>query len=379
MRYYRKIVLSIIAAFAAGGCVEPYDPDITRYEDVLVIDGTFTNASEDHVLRLARSYGYYDFDTRMETGAVVGVTDDQGNAAFYTETDEGIYTLDHEAFSGVPGRSYKIVIETESGNRYESDYQLLKQPVEIDSLYYEIKEDDPLNSGYAREGLQIYVDARDETESTHYYRWDWTETWEFTVPHKKPGFFNKTKCWDSRDSRSINIFSTTELEEDAISRRKLNFVASSSYVLSRMYTVKVRQYALTLEAYDFWRKLELANEHTGSLFDPPPTPVNGNLQNVDDPYEPVLGFFQVSGVSEKRIFIDRANLPKSLDLTTGNEHCEGLVVMGEGLNELQSGWYLLERYWLFDTLWTSMSSNVDCYDCTMKGTNIRPEFWPDEE
>ncbi|MCF8225151.1 MAG: DUF4249 domain-containing protein [Bacteroidales bacterium] len=361
------------------GCIEPYNPDISRYEDILVVDGTFTNIEEDQYLILSRTYGYYESENKMETGAVVVIRNNEGITGTYTEIDDGVYLLQKGTFSGETGKSYQIIIETSDGKHYESGYELLKKPVEIDSVFYDIELDKETLSGEKYDGLQIYLTSGDENNETHYYRWDWEETWEFMVPFVKPGFQNRIKCWRTIHSTNITIASTLNLKEDLIYKQKLNFVTSRNSKLSRVYSILVRQYSLTPEAFDFWRKLELSNEHTGSLFDPPPTPVTGNIENTEDPYEPVLGYFQVSGVSEKRIFIKRSVLPAVFDLTTGNEHCSSLEVMGEGIEEVQDGWYLLQRYTWMDTIWTSLSSHIDCYDCTQRGENVQPEYWIDSD
>lgn len=361
------------------GCIEPYEPDISKYEEVLVVDGTFTNLNEDHFVRLTRTYGYNNVEGKLETGAVVAIKNEEGYTAAYVEIAEGIYQLEKGRMPGIIGQSYQLLIKTQDEREYASNFETLKKPVEISNLYYEIEENIPTLTGSTLDGLQIYLDSKDEHAETHYYRWDYAETWEFVVAYDKPGYLNRYKCWRTFNSTNISIANTLQLKEDQIFKYKLNFVPATNAKLSRRYSINVKQYSLSAEAYDFWRKLELSNEHTGSLFDPPPTPVLGNVSNVNDPYEPVLGYFEVSGVSEKRIFISRSELPSTMDLTTGNEHCQSQELMGEGMEELQSGWYLLYRYEWMDTIWTLLSSHIDCYDCTQRGENSKPDFWMDEE
>lgn len=369
----------MVPALLSESCVEPYYPELDRYEDVLVVDGTFTNIDEDRYVYITRTYGYYEVRGSEVTGAVVMVRNGDGITATYTEESPGTYVLPAGSMEGEIGKEYQLLIETSDGSQYASSYQKLKKPARIDSVYYEKEEilrlsDSPLK------GLRVYVNGSDPENETHYYQWEFSETWEFNVAFQKPGYDNKYTCWRSNDSKSINIATTTQLTEDLVYRQPLNFISTENPRLSNMYSLNVRQLALPQEAYDFWRKLELANEHTGSLFDPPPTPVTGNIENINDPEEPILGYFRVAGASEKRIFISREELPTDLNPATGNEHCEYLEVVGEGIDELQHGWYLLTRFTFMDMLWTSLSSHVDCYDCTQKGTNIKPEFWidPDE-
>ncbi len=373
-QHIEKIVLTVTLLLIAG-CIEPFEPDISKYEDALVVDGTFSDLPGEHYVRLARTFAYNESEDHMETGAAVFIRDEDGLTAAYEEVSDGLYRLDSGMFEGKAGKRYQLLIETTDGRHYESTYELLKKAVGIDSLFYEIEEDLLSLSGGSFDGLRIYLNSNDGENGTHYYRWDWTETWEFEVPYQKPGYQNKMRCWKTRNSTSIVIANTLNLKEDRIYRQKLNFISTKTAQLSRIYSINVKQYSLTPEAYEFWRKLELSNEHTGSLFDPPPTPVTGNVENVDDPFEPVLGYFQVSGESEKRIFISRRELPETVDYTSGNEHCESLTVLGEGLRELLDGWYLIYRYEWMDTTWTQFSSHIDCYDCTQNGSNEKPDFW----
>lgn len=53
---------------------------------------------------------------------------------------------------------------------------------------------------------------------------------------------------------------------------------------------------------------ELVN-NTGSVFDTPPAPIRGNIQNVNDPDEVVLGNFEVANVKLTRIYTTQADVP----------------------------------------------------------------------
>ena len=56
-------------------------------------------------------------------------------------------------------------------------------------------------------------------------------------------------------------------------------------------------------SFRYWDELK-KNSHTQSgLYDRLPSMTNSNISSVADPEERVLGFFGVSGVSEKRYFV----------------------------------------------------------------------------
>ena len=64
------------------------------------------------------------------------------------------------------------------------------------------------------------------------------------------------------------------------------------------------------------------NQNQGALFDPIPYSLTGNIKCVSDRNLPILGYFIVAGASEKRIFIDRSELPEEYRPVSGFEDCD---------------------------------------------------------
>src|SRR5690606_27742860 len=78
--------------------------------------------------------------------------------------------------------------------------------------------------------------------------------------------------------------------------------------LSRHY-FNVRQTSISKSAYEYWRKVRELVNNTGSVFDTPPAPIYGNVSNVDDDTEVVLGYFEVARVAQTRMYTTRADVP----------------------------------------------------------------------
>lgn len=378
-KYHIIIVMCLGFLLLTPGCIEPYDPEIERYEDIMVVDGLYTNADEPMYVRISRSSSYYAQIEDMVSGAFVAIADDAGNVELYTEISSGFYKLGKGKMKGEVGKSYKLVIETMDGNRYETDFEEIKKPIEIDSVYYESKADISAPSLYNASKVTFYIDSEDEEGTTQYYSWDWTETWQYETPHYKPGYEDRKICWRNFHSNSIVISNTGNLREDYNYKKELYTIDGTSSRLHVNYSSLIRQYSISGKTYEFLKKLQELSEQSGSLFDSPPNPVVGNIENVDDPYEPVLGYFQVSGVSEKRIFVSNKELPTEFFTSNGYDHCDYLRVTGEGYAEIGAGWLLLYRFEWLDTTWTDLTSHDDCYDCTVYGSNNKPAFWIDDD
>lgn len=71
------------------------------------------------------------------------------------------------------------------------------------------------------------------------------------------------------------------------------------------FLINLQQLSLTEEAHDYLNLLKIQKNSGNSLFDPPPFEINGNLRNVDDPNEKVLGYFFASDQDTKSIKINR--------------------------------------------------------------------------
>jgi len=76
----------------------------------------------------------------------------------------------------------------------------------------------------------------------------------------------------------------------------------------------IRQYSLSSQAYDFWQTAQMQREETGSIFDPVPSNISGNIFNVNDPDELVLGYYSASAVQEMRFDICKEEQLSGFDL-----------------------------------------------------------------
>jgi hypothetical protein len=79
--------------------------------------------------------------------------------------------------------------------------------------------------------------------------------------------------------------------------------------IANEYSILVRQYALTADAYNFWVNLKKNTEQLGSIFDAQPSQINGNIHSTTNPAEPVIGYVSVGSTPSQRIFISTAQLP----------------------------------------------------------------------
>ena len=373
------LLLSVCILLIMYRCVFPYEPGIDKYENVLVVDGLITNLPGNCFVKLSRTYKYSGKPDSTESGARVSIKDDLGNEILLKDLNNGTYLPADTNFAGTIGRKYKLLVETTGGEVSESAMEEMKEPVDIEDVYYSFKD-----KGNGIQGLQILIDTYDRQKKSFYYSWDYEETWEFWVPYTSmSNYLPEMKiCYKDVSSRKISIESTKEYADDRVIGYPLYFVDNSTNRLSIKYSVLIRQYVLTEKTYQFYRDLKDINENTGTLFDRTPVILVGNMINSLNPKKPVLGNFQVSGASEKRIFIHQDELPVQMYVPRGFEFCQADLISQKTdpvrLDSLlRVGWVVMDT--IFepaeqDTL-IGLAISRACFDCRISGDIVKPDFW----
>lgn len=372
-------IILCIGFLFIGSCVAPFEPEIDKYDNVLVVEGLITNLPGSCKVKLSHTYPYNGRKFKTESGARVIITDNRGNETIFPETEVGEYVPASQNYAGIIGRQYKISIETAAGELFHSEFEEMKDPVEIGDIYFNYVEKE---NGY--NGIQLYVDTFDPLNKSFYYSWDYKETWEFWVPYvSRSVFLTEMKiCYKNASSRKFLIESTKDYINDKVVGFPIIFIDNSTNRLSVKYSLLVTQYVLTENTYMFYKNLKNINENVGTLFDRTPIILVGNIRNTLHPEQPVLGNFQVSGASEKRIFIYKENLPSQLIIPTEYEHCETKVLSVINDSFLLDS--LLNESWaVMDTLtepaeqdtFFGLANSRSCFDCTTAGDIEMPNFW----
>lgn len=373
--------IALILVFLKS-CIEPFEPELNNYDDVLIIDGIVTNQDEDYSIKITRSYAYDENSDEKLSGAVVKVLDDSGNEYGFYEKEPGVYIKTNSDFIGIPGRKYKVWIQS-GGEIYESEPQLMHQPVPIDSVYYapdtRVSGDDDGKT----DGIEVFVDVLHPADDVKYYAWEYDETWQFTAPYVSANRPGVSLCYKTARSGSFILGNTVSFQNRMLKNHPVYFISDNSNRLIRRYSTLLKQYTLSEESYLFLSNLQKNNETTGSLFDPTPLMIQGNISCSSNPDVPVMGFFQVSAVSTKRLFVDRDDLPKNFYFPTGFESCTVEEVSVNDYIEIrrQNSSGKIKMDTIFDPMRGTFIRYVNfeaCFDCSLTGTKLKPEFWIDK-
>ncbi|GAB2575043.1 hypothetical protein GCM10027190_26030 [Spirosoma areae] len=328
----------LVGSLAVGlsGCVDKFDPSLSPNTDLLVVDGIITDLPETQAIRLSRSRSNRDSTASQPlTKATVEVVVN-GTALTLPEstTEPGSYEFSPN-FRGRVGDRFQLRFTTAEGTRYESNTEQMLPVAPILKVYDRFNPTgiEKVTKDGATPSNDIYVDFQDPAGERNFYLWRWT-LWEpqawcascrqgryfltdlgdrltgGCVPDDRLGTFSYYDyncfryCWDIVYSQRVNIFADQYANGRPQSGR---LVAQIPLTQTNACLVAVQQLSLSVDAYRYYKLFEDQTQNTGTLADSPPAPTTGNIRNVANSRENVVGYFSASSVSENRYYLDRRN------------------------------------------------------------------------
>ncbi|WP_090258662.1 DUF4249 domain-containing protein [Roseivirga pacifica] len=384
MKHIKTITLTIMLL----ACSSPFEFEhINSVGQQLVIEGYLTNLNgRRHSVRINRPVA---IDNKKNEAveyvrnAIVNIVDDQGGVIELKYYKDGLYQTDSLA-KAVPGKVYKLIVETEDGQRYESAYEALSKPssnpARINFRYDQVEQ--VIGDEVFLDSMVVISAHNDSWAEEQYYRWEIGEYFIIDADRMKDRNTQTSPSIEEelgrREQRFRNCFvrdySPEVLPLFDVSNQKL--LNNSSYDIhnitlngrfEQQFVIEAYQLSLSQEAFSYWRALKDLVSNQGGIFDTAPYPVKGNINRVDadGKSNPILGYFGVHSASVDRVFITLEDL--GIYGVTYNETClvsSLLDTCGPGQACADFG------YWLHP-----------CYDCRSDENyfenykNKPPKWW----
>ncbi|MBS1523571.1 MAG: DUF4249 domain-containing protein [Bacteroidetes bacterium] len=383
-----------------GSCKKPYTPAvITSGTNYLVVEGSINTGADSTIIHLTHTIPLSSPSGTVsppELNATVTVESDANATYPLSEIGNGYYASAGLNLSSA--NKYKLKIITTGNKIYESDFVPVKNSPPIDSVSYQVETTD----------LRINVSTHDASNNTRYYRWDYDETW---IIHSKydsqlklitypvdsivlrPASEQIYTCWQSQVSSDIVLGSTAKITNDILTNYPVTVIPSTSEKLAERYSILVKQYAMTPDAFNYYQELRKNTESLGTIFDPQPSSLTGNIHCTTNPSEQVIGYITAGSVSKVRIFVDARNLPANANWIPSQPQfdCdfEETVYNPDPLG--------VHPYSVKEYLYTGILIPIQplqlpgaahpigytgaspiCVDCTLRGVNKPPAFWTNE-
>jgi len=307
----------IFLFFLLTGCIERYYPESDEiFTGTLVINADLTNVTGTQTIQISRSDGLIYSEFIPESSCVVEVESQEGELLSFSETTPGYYSVNMPGDFMRIGDQYMLRVITSNGNVYLSEYSQLNPPTAIDKIYYELESFPTSDPTVNVDGIQFYLDFRIDADSSEFIRWELVETYEFHNPDYEgfiysydrvlrpmPDSMDDRQCWITGHVNEIYTLDAANLSSPTYTYMPLHFVSNETQRLSYGYSLLVRQHAMDEPSFRYWDELKKNSHNQSGLYDRLPSMTLSNIYNMDDPEERILGFFGVSGVSEKRLFV----------------------------------------------------------------------------
>ena len=388
-------------------CIEEFIPENITFEDLLVVEANITDEFKFQEINLSKTFRFDEVQT-FENQANVRIMDDAQNIYLFNEIEPGKY-ISSTMFSIEPNVGYTLMITTKDNKSYSSSVtKLPSNTAKIKDVSYARA----INSDN-KEGIEILVDSFDPSGNSKYYRYKFEETQRITVGNWGPQEiiivsdvppFEVTNIPNTRNNRVCYLTTiskddiiqtqTNSLSEDRVTKFPVKFLSKTDSIIRDRYSILVKQHVQSLEAYTYFNTLNDFSSSESLFSENQPGFLEGNIFSTTNSNEKVIGFFELTSVSTKRIFLNYKDVFPSANQLGNFASCGPVAGFSPALVDPNNPNFsplidLLQRNEV-----TFFARNEDffgnfiedppyevvprqCGDCTFWGTNIKPDFWID--
>ncbi len=375
--------LSIILLVGLVSCVKEFEPDLEdSATHKIVISGQLTDVEGFQMVDVTITSSLHKPSRIPLTNCILHLVCSDGKTWAYSEESDGVYQVWLNENELDYNKEYHLELITPNNERIVSMPEKFYSCPDVDEVYYKRDSIKSKFNGQVYLGLQFLLDLKAKDSDSRYFLFDVVETSEFHAPlpiewwydgviHQEvPPDYSKSLCWNTQTINDVFVLATDNLASNEYVGHKLNFTDNHSQRLQHLYSINVKQYSITNNAYIYWNQMRTNMHQDGGLYNNQPFAIKGNFKNETNTDQEVLGFFFVSRVKEKRIFIP----PQGFFIVDNS--CGAPTELRFGLRDISPIQY---PAYLVSTPTGYANSLLDkgCVDCTSDGgTTTKPDFWP---
>tara|TARA_R110002020_G_scaffold343323_8_gene557711 strand:+ start:135 stop:1289 length:1155 start_codon:yes stop_codon:yes gene_type:complete len=382
----RIVALVFFGVILFTGCREPFNPDIEPADlTVLVVEGYLDTEGLPSILKLGYTRNIQT-DNSFSPGfpnAVVSLRSESGSEYPLTDLGAGEFEF---AYDIPEEENYRLYISTDDGKSYTSE--LLKP----------ILTPDIIDVGFEKneKGAEIYLTTKGN-ENADNFLWTYEEMYAFRpkIPTSYKydpelgdvvtrGTDERTNlCYRGGVSADLILETSSRFKDQFVFRQSITQILQNDERLSVRYSILISQKALDKDASDFWEILRKNTNDLGSIFSPLPSNISGNIKNDQDPDAPVVGYVSLGTVKQRRLFVGVSDvIPWRADQSEYYD-CfieQDTVLVDKYAQSFGGGNFVPVVPIIPDGAFNPIGFQGAlrrCTDCTLRGTNVKPDFWED--
>ena len=297
-------------------CVRRISPQIRQGAEELVVEALLTTDSVSYIVKLSYTGNLTNASVNVDPNqnfindARVIIKDTGGDSTLCSLISPGTYQSKDSNFVGTVGHSYILEIYLSNGKTYISSQETMNPVPPIDSL--SVVYDGSYITGVRPTQFIVSVNSRDPANLRNFYRWAASGY----IPRKSIGtpcgalppcsptecgflYQCQAQCEQLVQNIQINILSDQFINGNEI----IQPVFYSPIYWFGKHFIEIKQYSINKDTYVFWQQFVGQTNNTGSILDPFPTSLLGNIHNATDSNDIALGYLEVSAVATMRIVI----------------------------------------------------------------------------
>lgn len=344
--YLRLYFWVVLIAVGLCSCVDPYEFDFEKDGKHLVVEGFLNdNQAAPDTIQIYYSNYSNEFAQILDADVVKA-------SVIVEETKQEIplkilasgRLIPFPDFKLNPNYAYRLAFELKTGDKYQSTPEKINTTPPI----LNVKKQFNLRSVLSNDGkaytsaTELYVDFQDDPTANNFYLWRYThyeklafcKTCNNSVLDYKtqscvtaPRGLNKSYYDYPCEFACFAILHNSKvmIQDDRASQGKLikdKLVAQIPFYNDYGCLVNLEQISVSLEVYKFYQLVRQLTQGTGGLADTPPSAIVGNIQNVSNPDEKVVGYFGVANVQKYSFWIDRSDAVGPMSLIFGHSIVE---------------------------------------------------------
>lgn len=313
--FISRLTFFLLLCLIWSSCINPVEFDSGEPERLLVVDGNIGTGVGPFILTLTYSNDLETRNYESVIGASATLVDEAGNREAYQEIGSGRYEFLQETLTITAGQAYYLELVLPDGTTYQSRPEIIPAAVPISSknLGFNAQWEEftsPNNSVQEKPFLNLEIRFQiPDVPSGPFLRWSVSSVYIVTEFKCSPLQALGT-CYvrPPVEMPQVQLFSGSNLNSNSDFVQEIAKTRIENLSFGQSHSMSVTQFAHTENAYDYWSQLNQIANQVGSIFDTPPAPVRGNLFNVADEDELVLGYFSGVSVDTAHIFFTRSDV-----------------------------------------------------------------------
>jgi hypothetical protein len=319
----------ILFVISLYGCIDPYEVDFNRKNTVLVVEGFLT---DDYVNPDTIKIQYSNFNAEVINITPVASV----KASIVTETGNEINLIEAKTGKFLPPKDFRIKASEKyflrlilpNGQKYESLPEQITVTPPILKVYDKFNPTSRLteNGKGFLSANDVYLDVQDQANQKNYYLWRYVhfEKVAFCITCARTYYdlrsnscsipvqsYNRTPYYDYRcagdcftfaKDKQVNVLSDVASDGKVITARPIAKIPNYN---TYGCLIQIQQMSISPAMYQFSKILESQSQSSGGLADTPASAIVGNIKNLTNPDDKVIGYFGVVSIQKKNHWIDR--------------------------------------------------------------------------